>query len=151
MTDKSSAEPRVSVRLTLARRLADHTGVRYLAIGGSSFVLDFGLILVFHDLIGWPVWLATGIAFLTTFVYNYSVQRAFAFSSRAAHGGALVKYTLLVAVNTVVTVLVVSLFNSTIVGWAGGKVIATIVTMAGNYFAYRFWIFPSRQRSTESK
>lgn len=150
MTDNATAEPRDSVHLTLARRLADHSGVRYLAIGGSSFVLDFGLIFVLHDLIGWPVWLATGIAFLTTFVYNYSVQRAFAFSSEVAHGGALVKYTLLVAVNTVVTVVIVSLFNSTIVGWAGGKVVATILTTAGNYFAYRFWIFPSRPRSSES-
>ena len=142
--------PDASVRLNFANRLAHHTGVRYLAIGGSSFVLDFGLIFLFHDVFGWPVWLASGIAFLTTFVYNYSMQRAFAFTSHAAHGGALVKYTLLVAVNTVVTVLVVSALNSTIVGWAGGKVMATIITTVGNYFAYRFWIFPNRPRSSES-
>lgn len=150
MKERAYANPGDPVRLTFARRLASHTAVRYLVIGGSSFVLDFGLIFLFHNVIGWPVWLATGIAFLTTFVYNYSVQRAFAFTSRAAHGGALVKYTLLVAVNTAVTVLVVSLFNTTIVGWAGGKVIATIITTAGNYFAYRFWIFPTRPRSSES-
>jgi putative flippase GtrA len=124
------------------RRLWEHSAVRYVLVGGLSFVVDFGLLTLLHAVFGVPVWLATAIAFLTSFAVNFTLQRTFSFSSQTPHGTALVKYTALVIANTLITVAIVSLFESTIVGWGGGKVIATIVTTVGNYFAYRFWVFP---------
>ncbi len=133
------AERRIVVR---PKVLAIRSLIRYLLIGGASFALDFGMVFVFHVVFGWPIWLATGIAFVTTFIFTYSFQRAFAFSSRSPHGGALIRYSILVAVNTVLTIVIVSVLDSTIVGWGFGKVIATATTTVGNYFAYRLWVFP---------
>jgi putative flippase GtrA len=142
--EKSGKSPLISSskKSTLYRVL------RYLFIGGSSFALDFGMVFVFHVLLNWPIWLATGVAFVATFIFTYSFQRAFSFSSRSPHAGALLRYSALVAVNTVATIAIVSALDATIVGWGFGKVIATGVTTVGNYFAYRHWVFPRPDQQT---
>ncbi len=131
----------------LARRLFGSSVVRYLVAGGLSFLVDFGLLALLHDVLLWPVWLASGVAFLISFAFTYTIQRMFSFMSRAPHGRALVRYTILVAVNTVATMGIVSLISGTPAGWAGGKVVATVVTTAWNYFAYRYWVFAGPERA----
>jgi len=145
MPDEKDLDVMRSPSRTLIRSLADHSAVRYLVVGGLAFVVDFGLVFFFYQKIGWPLWLATGAGFIASFAVNYTLQRIFSFSSRAAHGGALLRYSLLVAVNTLLTIAIVTLLNSTILGWAGGKIIATIATMVGNYFAYRHWVFSTHR------
>jgi putative flippase GtrA len=136
------------VRSTPLARLVSSSVVRYLIAGGLSFLVDFGLLALLHNVVGWPVWLATGVAFLVSFAFTYTIQRMFSFMSRAPHGRALVRYTILVAFNTLATVGIVSLVNTSVLGWAGGKVIATIVTTVWNYFAYRYWVFAADRRDT---
>ncbi|ERK73317.1 GtrA family protein [Leifsonia aquatica] len=122
-------------------RLLGHSAVRYLIAGGLSFLVDFGLLALLHDVLLWPVWLASGTSFLLSFAFTYTIQRIFSFGSTAPHGRAVLRYTLLVAFNTIATVIIVSLINSSVAGWAGGKIIATVVTTVWNYFAYRYWVF----------
>jgi putative flippase GtrA len=132
------------------RSFFGHSAVRYLIVGGLSFIIDFGLIFVLHVLASWPLWLATATAFLASFVFNYTLQRAFSFSSRSPHGRALVKYAILVAANTIITVVIVDLLNATAVGWEWGKVISTVVTTLSNYVIYRKWIFPVVAQTEET-
>jgi putative flippase GtrA len=115
--------------------------VRYLFAGGLSFLVDFGILALLHEVFGWPVWLASGVSFLVSFAFTYTIQRYFSFSSRTPHGRALIRYTILVIFNTLATVAIVSLVNVSPLSWAGGKVIATVVTTTWNYFAYRYWVF----------
>ncbi|PJJ61733.1 GtrA family protein [Compostimonas suwonensis] len=122
-------------------RIVDHSAFRYLLIGGASFALDVGILALLHEVFGWPLWLATGTSFLLSFVFNYSLQKSFSFGSRGQHVSTLVKYLVLLAFNTGATVLIVALIDSTVLGWGGGKVVATIVTTVWNYFAYRYWVF----------
>jgi putative flippase GtrA len=133
------------------RRLAQSSLVRYVLVGGLSFIVDFGLVWLLHVAAGWPLWIATGCAFVASFAVNYTLQRLFSFSSRAPHGGALVRYSILVAANTVLTVAIVTILDTTIVGWGWGKVIATILTTVGNYFAYRLWIFPPHRNNAKDQ
>lgn len=121
--------------------LAGSTQVRYLVAGGSAFVVDFGLLALLHEVAGLPVWLASGLAFVASFAYTYTIQRL-AFSTRAPHGSALVRYTTLVVVNTVATSVIVELVSWTAAGWEVGKVVATVTTTVWNYFIYRNWVFP---------
>lgn len=123
-------------------QLLSHSAVRYLLIGGSSFVLDFGILAVLHEILGVEVWLATGIAFLVSFGFNYSLQRAFSFGSTSSHGSSLVKYALLVVFNTIATIVIVALLDQSVFGWGIGKVVATAGSTVWNYFVYRYWIFP---------
>lgn len=105
-TDGAQAE--ASTRKGFIGRLLSHSGTRYLIAGGIAFLVDFGLLALFRDVVGWPVWLATGAAFLISFAFTYTIQRVFSFGSRAPHGTALAKYTALVAFNTLATVAIVS-------------------------------------------
>lgn len=120
---------------------AQNSVLRYLVAGALAFAFDVGLLAVLKIILEWPLWLATSTAFLASFAFTYSVQRFFSFSATSAHGAALVKYSALVALNTLATVGLVEIGNLTPLGWLGGKVIATATTTVWNYFAYRYWVF----------
>lgn len=116
--------------------------IRYLIVGILSFGLDFGLIFVFHDVAGSPIWFAAAVSFLLSFIFNYLLQRAFAFASVVPHARSLFKYVCLVLANTLLTVFIVDWFATTVFGWGSGKVIATGLTTFWNYFLLRYWLFP---------
>jgi putative flippase GtrA len=124
-------------------RLLQNSMVRYLLAGGVAFLVDFGLLALFHEVFGWVTWLAAGVAFILSFAFTYVIQRVFSFESSAPHGKALIKYTLLVAFNTLATAIIVGLVDQSALSWAGGKVISTAVTTVWNYFAYKYWVFAS--------
>ncbi|HEV7848619.1 MAG TPA: GtrA family protein [Mycetocola sp.] len=127
-----------------------HSAVRYLLVGGSAFVLDIGLLALFHEVLNLPVWLATGFAFILSFVYTFTMQRAFSFGGTSPHGPALVRYSTLVAFNTLATMGIVTLLSATPLGWAGGKVLSTVFSTIWNYFAYRYWVFAAPRFSPDS-
>jgi putative flippase GtrA len=131
------------------RALLDNGVVRYLLVGGSAFVVDLGLLALFHELLGWPVWIATAVAFLLSFAYTYTLQRL-AFRSERTHGTALVRYTILVAVNLVATSGLVALLAVTPIGWVGAKVVTTAVTTVWNFFIYRYWVFAAPRSDAAS-
>lgn len=136
---------------SMATRLLSVSAVRYLLAGGISFLVDLGLLALFHSVFGWPVWTATGAAFLISFAFTYTLQRLFSFMATTPHGRALLRYTLLVGFNTLATVAIVSAVNASLVGWVGGKVIATAVTTVWNYFAYKYWVFaPASGNDTDA-
>jgi putative flippase GtrA len=106
-----------------------------------AFLVDLGLLALLRVGLGWPTAIAAAVAFLVSFAFTYTIQRTLGFMSSAPHGRALVRYTILVVINTVATALIVWLLDQTVAGWAGGKVVATAVTTVWNYFAYRWWVF----------
>jgi putative flippase GtrA len=136
-TEKGS-DPRRDHFLTTFFR---NSVIRYLIAGGLSFLVDFGLLALLHEGLRWPTWIATAIAFVVSFAFTYSVQRFFAFEARAPHGPAIAKYAALVVFNLVATTAIVSAVDLSAMTWAGGKVIATVVTTIWNYFVYRYWVF----------
>lgn len=115
--------------------------VRFLLVGGLSFALDLGLLVLLHEVFGVALWVATPIAFVVSLVFNFLLQRMFTF--RATNKGSIsaVKYMLLVILNITVSDLVVTGFDA--LGWSYiiGKTTATILTTVWNYFLYRHWIF----------
>ena len=128
-------------------RVWRNTALRYLFIGGASFLIDVGLLALLHEVFSWPLWLATGTAFLSSFVFNYAFQRAFSFKSGASHLPTLTKYVALLAFNTLATMGIVALADATAAGWTIGKVVATAMTTTWTYFLYRHWVFADSSRS----
>jgi putative flippase GtrA len=151
LANPAGGEPAASPQGSPIGRFFRQSPVRYLLAGALSFLVDFGLLALLHEIFGWPVWLASGCSFLLSFVFTYSIQRVYSFGSRVPHGRALIKYSALVALNTLATIVIVALINQSVLSWAGGKIIATAVTTAWNYFAYKYWVFadnPPRTRAT---
>ena len=127
----------------------DHPAVRYLLAGGLAFLVDFALLALFREILGWPTWFAAAAAFIVSFAFTYTIQRFFSFRSDTPHGAALLRYTLLVIFNTAATAGIVAVSDQTSAGWIVGKVAATAATTIWNYFAYRYWVFPQRHRQNE--
>lgn len=129
----------------LFSRVWHNNAFRYLLAGGTAFLVDAGLLALFRELFGWPVWVSAGLAFVLSFFFTYFVQRVFAFGSDLPHGKSLFRYILLVIFNTFATMGVVSLIALTPLGWLGGKVLATGMTTIWNFFIYRAWVFASSE------
>lgn len=134
--------PDSEARPGLVQRVWQNNAFRYLLAGGSAFLVDAGLLALFREVFGLPVWLATGIAFVLSFFFTYFVQRMFAFGSDLPHGRALWRYLALVGFNTLATMGVVSLIALTPLGWFVGKLVATLAATVWNFFIYRAWVFP---------
>ncbi len=133
------------------RRVASHSASRFLAVGVLSYLFDLGVLAALHSGFGVPLALATTIAFLSTLLVNFGLNRAFAFRSTALAGPAFVKYMVLVGVNYATTLLMV-----TGLAWLGlsylvAKTLAVVVNAVMNYFAYRHWVFrqPPAQSSED--
>jgi len=124
------------------RRLLDSSAVRYLVIGGLSFLLDFGLLALCYRVFGWPLWLATASGFLGSFFFNFFLQRRFSFRASTPLLGGVFRYSLLLAANTVATIVIVEFFERVGAGILIGKIIATVATTLWNFFLYKHWVFP---------
>lgn len=125
-------------------RLLESSAVRYLIIGGVSFVLDLGLLTVCYRYLHWALWLATGVGFWGSFFCNYLLQHRFSFGSRASTVGSLVRYSVLLGFNTLATMAIVELAQHVGWGYVAGKLIAAAATTVWNYFVYREWVFAQR-------
>jgi putative flippase GtrA len=128
------------------RALLARDSVRYLLVGGLCFLVDVGLLALLNQVFHWPIWWATGVAFVASFFFTFFVQRVLAFRSQAPHGWSLLKYAALVAFNTLAITGIVTLFAPLPVGWLIGKVVSTAITTVWNYFAYRYWVFAHPRR-----
>lgn len=141
LTETERKAPQRSGRAFLD--LFRNSAVRYLIVGGLSFLVDFGLLVLLHQVLGWTVGVATAIAFLSSLVFNFAVQRKVSFESGHKTHVSMIRYAFLVAANTVASVIVVELLTPTALGYMGGKVISTAAMTVWNYFLYRHWVFGS--------
>jgi putative flippase GtrA len=142
MAEAGQLDERSRARRTVSR-LYRNSVLRYLLIGGCSFLIDFGILFLLHEVFGIALWISTGSSFLASFFFNYSLQRLFSFSSQSSHGLSLVKYIALVIFNTLATIAIVAVLDHYL-AWQIGKIVATIVTTGWNYLAYRYLVFVDR-------
>ena len=126
----------------LPLRILQHRTVKFLLVGGLSFVVDLGLLVLLHEVCNVGLWIATPIAFIVSLIFNFLMQRSFTFRSTHKPLTSLVKYLLLVVLNVLATDVIVNWFASADLSYAAGKVVSTVVTMVWNYFIYKYWIFP---------
>lgn len=145
MSDRGRRGPVRSGPLARAvRRVWSHSAVRYLVVGGGAFLIDVGLLALLHDVFGVALVIATPTAFLLSFAVTFVLQRTFTFSSDAGMASSALKYTSLVAFNTLATTGIVAGIAALGLPWVVGKIVAVGSTTVWNYFAYRYWIFPAR-------
>ncbi len=122
-------------------RLDNGHVVKFLLVGGTSFAIDLGLLILLHEVFSVDLWIATPIAFLTSLVFNFFVQRSFTFKSTQRRTSSMVRYGSLVVFNTLMTDIIVNLFHELSLTYTVGKIVATALTMIWNFFLYKHWVF----------
>jgi putative flippase GtrA len=126
-------------------RLWSSSAVRYLFVGGLAFLFDIGVLWLLHDVFGVPLPISTPAAFLLSFVFTYTLQRTVAFRASDGVAPSVVRYAILVAVNTVATTAIVWAADAVGLPWIVGKIAAVVATTIWNYFVYRYWVFSARK------
>ncbi|HSX44223.1 MAG TPA: GtrA family protein [Candidatus Saccharimonadales bacterium] len=122
--------------------LYKHPAIRYLFVGGTTFMIDEGLLIILHGVL--QVWLPLALfgAYCVAFVYNFCLNRWWTFSatdnkSLRQH---IVPYTALFIFNLIFTIVFVSL-ASHVINYAIAKVIATAIQVSWTYFIFKNVIF----------
>ena len=126
-----------------------YSTVRYLVVGGCSLLLDLGLLTLSYRVFGLPLEGATAIGFWGSFAFNFTLQKKFSFADASPTGRSLWRYCALLAVNSVVNIAVVALFEKLGWGFALGKIVVTGAQTVWNYFVYRYWVFATSARTSE--
>lgn len=115
--------------------------VRFLLIGGLSYVVDLGVLLVVRDRLDAPLAAATTAGYATGFVVNFGLNRVWAFRSSSPAGPQVGRYVLLVLANYLLTLAIVLGLTRLGAAVAVAKTVSTVVLAAVNFAAYRWWVF----------
>ncbi len=138
---KNAASP-LGRRMNIVTKIRNSYLAKFLIVGGLSFAIDIGLLILLHEFFGVGLWIATPVAFLTSLVFNFALQRTFTFKATNKGHVSAIRYAILVVFNTLATDVIVNMFATLALTYAGGKVVATVSTMVWNFFLYKYWIFP---------
>lgn len=124
------------------RFLYRHHFVRYLFVGGTTFSIDFGVLVFSHEILNINLLVATSIAYWTSIAYNFSLNRWWTFekseNNKLSQNALL--YGCLLAFNYAFVVVAVGVL-STFIYYGACKIVATIITTFWTYFIYKKYIF----------
>jgi len=115
--------------------------VGYLAVGGLSYLVDVGLLVLLHSGAGTPLWLATTAGYWCSVVVNFSGNRLVLGRAGAPVSRSAVRYGVLLALNYGVTVVTVAGLASAGVEPVVAKTGCVVVLAVVNYLLYRRWVF----------
>jgi putative flippase GtrA len=133
---------------TLSVALYRHHFVRYLVVGGSTFILDFAILYTLHGVLNLNLAGSTSVAYWISIMYNFVLNRYWTFDSREKESlkrHITIYFGLLVA-NYLFTVTFVSIVGEHI-NYVYAKALAVIIQMTWTYYVYKKFIFVKQPAS----
>lgn len=124
--------------------LYNHHFVRYLLVGGSTFVIDFGILFTLHGKLGFGIAVSTSVSYWVSIIYNFILNRYWTFDAREKESlqRHITTYLVLLIINYIFAVTFVS-FASTHINYIIAKAIAVLFQMIWTYPVYKKYIFVS--------
>lgn len=121
-----------------------HHFVRYLFVGGSTFIIDFGLLALLHGIFALPIAIATSAAYWISILYNFMLNRYWTFDAREKRSlkRHIATYLLLLLINYVFVVVFVAIISH-YVNYLVAKALAVALQMIWTYPVYKNKIFVS--------
>jgi putative flippase GtrA len=134
----------------LSLYLYRHHFVRYLLVGGTTFILDFGILYILHGMFKLNLAASTSVAYWISISYNFALNRYWTFDAREKESlkRHLTTYFALLIFNYLFTVTFVSIVGDHI-SYVIAKALAVVISMSWTYFIYKNYIFISA--SSKSK
>lgn len=114
---------------------------RYLLVGAVSFVLDAGGLWFAYRILHLPIAEATTLGFIAGLVFNFTASKIFTFGVRSDTQGQTVRYTVLLGINYLSTLIMVSVSEAWGPGYVVGKICSVGLITTLNYFAFGHWVF----------
>lgn len=125
----------------LMRVLYEHSSVRFLLIGGASAALDTGVLYLLHGVLGVLLPVATLLAVVVAFLFNFTLNRIWSFGSESPMGRQFGRYLLLAVGNWGLNVALVTGLTALGLHYVVAKIITLAIASAINYVGYRVWVF----------
>ncbi len=134
----------------LTNQLKQHTLVRYLLVGGTSYVLEISCLLFIYYVLDTNKSVATAIAYLVGFTIAFVLQKTVAFQDYRKELGVLSKQTALyVALNLwnyAFTIAIVSIIDGKYILLS--RTFALILMISWNYLIYKNVLFAQNSKET---
>ena len=122
--------------------LFEHKFVRYLFVGGTTFLIDIAILVCLHGYLGLDLTIAATIAYWISVAYNFLMNRYWVFSAQEArrqHEHILLPGTLLFA-NYLYTVIALNLLT-VYIPYQFAKMVVIIIAVSWTYPIYKRYIF----------
>jgi putative flippase GtrA len=119
-----------------------HPFIRYLVVGGTTFMIDLGLLILLHGHFRINLTIATTVGYWVSVTYNFFLNRHWVFSAQQAkrlHEHAFL-YGCLLGINYIYTVVAMNVLTKHI-SYEFAKMIVIVVAIAWTYPIYKRYIF----------
>ena len=132
--------------------LYHHHFIRYLFVGGTTFIIDLGTLYILHGKLNMPIAAATSISYWLSVVYNFCLNRWWTFSAseNSSLSHHLLAYGVILGVNYLFTVLFVSIMSHHI-NYAVAKTLAVAIQVTWTYPVYKNFIFITKKSEVVSE
>ncbi len=123
-----------------------HHFVRYLLVGGSTFAIDFGILVLLHGALDLNLAASTSVAYWVSILYNFVLNRYWTFDagekeSLTRHISA---YFILLIFNYFFVVVFVT-FAGLVVNFIIAKALAVLIQMLWTFPIYNRIIFAKKE------
>ncbi len=136
------------MRLQGAIRRHSASIVRYLIVGGTTFALDFGLLVSFKEVAHVSVYVAATLSYLIALGFNFVLNRVWTFAARTSLEVHVTLYILLVIVNWLTTLVLIGAFQRLGLNYELAKLISIAPILTWNYLLYKM-IFSIRKQPVD--
>ncbi len=115
----------------------------YLAVGGATAGLYYGLIALLYSVLGIAYLIAVSVAYAGAIAFHFLANRNVTFGVRSGDARSQVlRYAVLAAANYVVTILVVAISVDLVgLGVYAGSTLAILANLVTGYLAMKHWVF----------
>jgi putative flippase GtrA len=119
-----------------------HSFVRYVLIGGTTFAIDFFLLVLLHGVLNINVIVAATISYWTSIAFNFVANRFWTFGATETHiAKHAASYSMLLGFNYLFTIGFIAGATHFGMHYTIAKIIAVAIQMAWTYMAYKKLIF----------
>lgn len=124
-------------------RLMYHDFFRFVLVGGTSTLIQFGLLIFFIEALGVPPVIASATAYTLSAVYNYAMNYTLTFKSTKRHVETVPKFILVAFVGVNVNTALFATFLHLIGIYLIAQCVAIGGTVLVNYLLHKHWIYRS--------
>jgi putative flippase GtrA len=126
--------------------------VRYLFVGGTTFIIDFGILFLLHDTLGTTITFATSAGYWISIIYNFLINRHWTFdaSERANLKRHISTYMILLVANYFFAVIFIAIMSNFIY-FLVAKALAVIIQMTWTYYLYKNIIFVKPKKTSKEE
>jgi putative flippase GtrA len=126
----------------ISKKVYEHSFVRYVAIGGTTFALDFFILVGLHGGLGVNLVVATTISYWVSIAFNFLANRFWTFGVTETHIiKHLTAYMILLGFNYLFTISFMAVATHAGMHYTVAKILAVAIQISWTYFAYKRYVF----------